>query len=126
MREEYDDDIEDDYEDDDDEILADGEARRISISMLDSTQRAIAENFDTANHRPGWRVPERVRDQDGVIADAYGEYVKYLQTAHRTGYSAQPARSIGPVKAIADATAAAEQARLERDQWMVEAHKERR
>jgi hypothetical protein len=119
----YDDieDIEDDIEDDQDDIVQDGSGIRVTPLMLDSmdeVQQSIAMS------KPGWRVPDSVRDQDQVVADAHAEYCAWLTDAHRTPVAdAKPERR--PLTLDA-ARAAADAAYEERSQWLRDAHKERR
>jgi hypothetical protein len=75
-------------------VLKDGQRMRVPIHMMDSLQRAIHDDTrktDTgANHRPGWRVPDRVSD---AVEDAHAEYCAWLRGAHRTGVAdAKPKR----------------------------------
>jgi hypothetical protein len=46
---------------------------RVLITAMDAVQWAIAFRDTGAAQRPGWRVPEPVRDQDQVVADAHRE-----------------------------------------------------
>jgi hypothetical protein len=127
MREDYDDDLEDDEleDEDDDGILRDGESMKVPIHMLDSVQRSIAEGYDPVNNRPGWRVPERVRELDHLVDHAHRDYVRFLRDAHKRPDAPKPKPVSRPLTLDA-ARAAAEQARIERDAWLVNAYKERR
>jgi hypothetical protein len=127
-RDQYDDELDDDdIEDEDDDILKDGESLKVPINFMDSVQRSIADGFDADNHRPGWRVPDHIRDQDKVVADAYEERNRWMRDAHKP---AAATGSFGPVAkrpaSLADARAAADAAYEERNEWMRNAHKERR
>jgi hypothetical protein len=64
------------------------------------------------DHRPGWRVPEQVREQDLIIDAAHRDYCGWLRGAHQTPVAdAKPAKP-RPIS-HADAQQAADSAREE-------------
>jgi hypothetical protein len=120
-----DDDLEDElheaYGDDDDRVLQDGEKIRVRFDMLDAMQRSVYE--DSANHRPGWRVPSSVSDQDAAVARSFAGYVKHLQDGYRSPVPTRTSKPTTRPLTLQDAQAAADSAREERDEWLRNAYK---
>jgi hypothetical protein len=123
-RDQYED-IEDDEDEfvEDGDIVQDGESVRVPFQLMDSVQRSVADGWDHANQRPGWRVPASVQDD---AATAHAEYVRYLQDGYRTPAVADQGDNITLKSkprptSLADSRIAADAARDERDAWMRDA-----
>ena len=123
--EHLDDDLDDEEEDTEEhhDVVPDGGSVRVPITMMDSVQRAI---YDSTNHRPGWRVPERVRQQDQIVSDAYGEYVAWLRGAHRAPSMTADAKPVRRFRSLADARVEAQRAYQDYVRYLTDTHKQGR